>query len=246
MGQVSIAALVTTLAMGAAVPVPVRAAAPAADHDPQAAREAQAEAGHRFDAGDYRGAAEALERAYALDPKLTYLFQRGQALRLDGDCEAALPVFEEVEQRATLTETRAAVAGWIEYCRERLAETSREDTEVEPPGTPPAEPEAGEPDEPPRPGRDVVAGVTLGVGSAATLTGVGLLIGSAVAAQREPGEDELAYEQRVARSQRLEIAGAVVLAVGLATVVGAVARYGVVRRRGRRLALAPSGLVLRF
>lgn len=244
MRALPIAAFVTAL-VAAPMGRPAHALVPTSEHDPQAAAQAQAEAGRRFDAGDYRGAAEALERAYALDPQLTYLFQRGQALRLDGDCEAALPVFEEVERLATLTETRAAVAGWIEYCRERLEEAAPEDPVAEP-APPEPEPTDAPVEDVPPPRRDLVAGITLGIGTAATLTGVGLLVGSAVTAQRRSGEDELAYEDRVVRSRRLEVAGGVVLAVGLATVVGAIVRYVVVRRRSNRVAVVPRGLAVRF
>lgn len=210
--------------------------------DPARARSEYAAAKQHFEAEEYLEAAKALERAYAHDPQLDYLYQRGHALRLSGHCEAALAVFAEVEQAVEGSAQREEVVTWIEHCRRVLDEGAvGSPPPVDPvapdPSASSSRPPERPPDRPPPARRDLAAGLTLGLGSAAVVAGSALLISSATAARRGgAAENELDYEARVRRSDALELSGALVLSAGAVAVVAAIVRYAVLHQRRARLA----------
>lgn len=231
-------AAATAMALTAAASTPARASVLSAESaaDPAAAEAAYAEASQHFEASAYLEAAEALERAYALDPQPDYLYQRGQALRMAGNCPAAVAVFEDVRADVDSDEARSEIDRWIEHCEKVLAAASpAAEIEALPPGPP--LPTAAQGDVPPPtprivPRRDLAAGLTLGAGAAAVVVGAALLGSSASLAGRRPGDEaEPEFDRRVEQVRRREIAGAVVLSVGAVAVTAAVIRYGILHRR---------------
>ncbi|MEM9461117.1 MAG: hypothetical protein AAGF11_43535 [Myxococcota bacterium] len=213
--------------------------------DPARARFEYEAAKQHFEAEEYLEAAKALERAYAHDPQLDYLYQRGHALRLAGNCEAALMVFGEVEHAVEGSAQREEVATWIERCRRVLDEGAVGSSPAADPVAPdpsPSDPPGRPPDRPSPVRRDLAAGLTLGLGSAAVVAGSALLISSATTARGgDATENELDYEARVRRSDALELSGAIVLSVGAVAVVAAVVRYAVLHRRRTRLVFGAPG-----
>ena len=219
--------------------------------DLERARSEYVAAKQHFEAEEYLEAAKALERAYAHDPQLDYLYQRGHALRLAGHCEAALAVFAEVEQAVEGSAQREEIVTWIEHCRRVLDEgavgmPSPVDPVALDPSASPSAPFERPPDRPPEPlppaRRDLAAGLTLGLGSAAVVAGSALLISSATMARGGGAtENELDYEARVRRSDGLELSGALVLSAGAVAVAAAIVRYAVLHRRRTRLVFRVPG-----
>lgn len=225
--------------------------APVDEPPASTASEAYAEARRYFEAQEYLAAAEALRRAFELDPNPDYLYQRGHALRLAGSCTGALEAFREVETLVESDVQRSEVGRWIAHCQRVVDELPPPSAQPDPMVAPPdrsVTPTAPAP--PPRPRTDVAAGVTLGVGAGLSATGIGLLVGAAVLADRIVDlETEPAYDDRRARVQSLQIAGAVVLGVGAVAMVTASIRYtvlGVRRRRALALRVHAGGLGIRF
>ena len=219
--------------------------------DEDAARQAYERARTHFAAEEFLAAAEALREAYALDPQVDYLYQRGHALRLAGGCAGAIEVFERVEAQVQAEAQRAEVQRWIEHCRDVVraagaadddvgGDANAVDATVEP--MPSDEDRLGDdigspPVDAPPPRKDVLAGALLGVGSTVAVAGAGMVIGASVVAGRDVDrESEPDYERRAAQVRTLQVAGGVALGVGLAVVVGAVARYGILVARRRRAA----------
>jgi tetratricopeptide (TPR) repeat protein len=222
----------------------------AAAHDPQAADRAYEEAQQAYQRGEMLVAAAALQRAYALDPRPMFLYQRGHALREAGSCRAAIGSFEAFAEVATAPEDRQAARDWIEHCRQVLA------TEPEPGPEPVVvlepEPEPSESPPPPRrPDRWGWAGVGVGagllVGGAAAFGASHAVAGAGPAAETEP-----AYLARERRASALAISGITLMAVGGAVLVAAGIRLGIVASRRRstdgssRVVATVGGVALRF
>ena len=97
--------------------------------------------------------------------------------------------------------------------------------------------------------RDPWGGTLVGIGSAGLVTGA-VLVGLAYrdAGRAPDAEDDRGYGDRIARAETLQIAGATVMSVGAAMVVGGVVRWAVLARRGRdrSVSIAPTmrGLVV--
>jgi tetratricopeptide (TPR) repeat protein len=239
--------------LGGMVSPPAHAVAPseAEARDPRAADEAYAQALAAYERGEMLEAAEGLARAYALDPRPIFHYQRGHALREAGSCRTAIEAFEAFIAVATTPEDRRDGQDWIDHCRRVLA------AEPEPEVAPAPEPEpevapAPEPEpEPRRVDRWGIAGVGVGAG---LLVGGAALLGSsyAVAAGGSATPTETDYLARERRTAGLSISGIALMAVGGAALVAASIRLGVVaaRRRGdgatSRVAVAPGGVVVRF
>jgi hypothetical protein len=116
----------------------------------------------------------------------------------------------------------------IEDCREILGD------EAEPEPPPPTVRVDATP-EPPPPARvkwwrDPAGGALLGTGLAATAVGATLYGLSFARARDQPGETEMAFEDRRQSVRSFSAAGITLLAVGGALLVGAIVRYAVVGR----------------
>ena len=100
--------------------LPVLAAAPEAQGDPEALSAAAVE---RFEAKDYDGAAALFEQAYAADPNPNYLFNIGRVYEEKGDLKNAVVYYQrfvgepgvDIESRQTATER-------LKVLREALAQ----------------------------------------------------------------------------------------------------------------------------
>lgn len=246
------AALVAWIA-AAVIPV-AHAAAPggseaAPARDPRAADEASAEAERAFERGEMLEAAEALERAYALDPRPMFLYRRGYVLREAGSCRAAIEAFEAFLAVTTIPEDRKVAQEWIDHCERVLAREPEPGAAPEP--APAPTPVADSP--PPRVDRLGIAGV--GVGTGLVVLG-GALLGSsyAVATGGSPTQTETEYLAREHRTTALSTAGITTMSIGGAVLVAAGIRLGLVasRRRERsressaRLGVTAGGVLVRF
>lgn len=69
-----------------------------------------------YAAHDYRAAAEAFEAAHAREASPSLLLAQAQALRLAGDCDAALPLYERFLEAQTDPTYTNAVRPMIEAC----------------------------------------------------------------------------------------------------------------------------------
>jgi tetratricopeptide (TPR) repeat protein len=229
-----------------------------AGQDPRGADAAYQEAEAAYQRGQWLEAAEALERAYALDPRPTFLYRRGHALREAGSCRAAIGSFEAFLAVANEPADREEAQGWIDHCRRVLAsEPSPEDeTETEP--QPSTEPEPEPATSPPRVDPWGAAGV--GAGAGLVVLG-GALFGAshAVASGGPATQTETEYLARERRTAALSISGIVSMSVGGAALLAGAIRLGVLasRRRGAtrssearrdmgRVAIAIDGVVVRF
>lgn len=221
----------------------------AASHDPRAADEAYAQAEQAYARGEMLEAAEALRRAYALDPRPMFLYRRGHALREAGSCRAAIGSFEAFIAVTTAPEDRKVAQEWIDHCQRVLA--TEPEPEPEPELQPDPEPVPVAEPSPPRIDRWGLAGV--GVGSGLAVAG-GALFGSsyAVANGGSATQTEPEYLARERRTAALSSSGIVMLSVGGAVLVAAGIRLAVVASRRRsentasRVGVAAGGVLVRF
>jgi hypothetical protein len=189
----------------------------------------------RFESRDYKGAAAALDAAYAIEPAADLLYPWAQAERLDGNCERAVELYRAFLAAEPPAEHARLAEQNITTCDELLARQRREEPR------PTAQPgdavtDAPRKDAPARRPwqRDVAGGILVGTGAAGVVAGTGLLIaalhGASTASEAADVHD---YEQRLerARLQRNIAIGA--FAVGGALALGGVLRYVVVARRQR-------------
>jgi tetratricopeptide (TPR) repeat protein len=70
-----------------------------------------------YQAGHYRDASAEFKRAYQIDPLPKYLYNAAQALRLAGDCAAAVPLYEAFNRIAPDEDSRNAGTSNLERCR---------------------------------------------------------------------------------------------------------------------------------
>jgi tetratricopeptide (TPR) repeat protein len=187
-----------------------------------------------FDAGRFAEAAEVLSELYAIDPRPEYLYSRGQALRLAGDCAGAIGALDAFLATAPPKDDVADAEHWIARCREHLGPQN----EPPPPVVPKTQAEAPPPAAPAQADvkwqRDPLAVSLCTVGLAGMVTGAGLVGGAFATASSDAEESMSEHVDRQRRADRLAIAGWSVLGVGSALVVGAIVRWVVVRRRARR------------
>lgn len=232
----------------------------AAGQDPRGADAAYQEAEAAYQRGEWLEAAEALERAYALDPRPTFLYRRGHALREAGSCRAAIASFEAFLAVASNPEDRQEAQGWIDHCERVLASepapADEASTEPEPEPQPSTEP--GPATSPPRIDPWGVAGV--GVGAGLVVLGGALLGAShAVASGGTATQTETEYLARERRAAALSISGIVSMSVGGAALLAGAIRLGVLASRRRadarssaahrdagRVAFTVDGVIVRF
>ncbi|MCB9751253.1 MAG: tetratricopeptide repeat protein [Myxococcales bacterium] len=173
----------------------VAATAPdAADGDAASLR---TQAIERFNAKDYDAAINLFERAYAVEPRPSFIFNVGRVYEEKGDYERAIERYTRfLEEPGVPLEARTTASERIKSLREIVETTKDPDTEPErdpdrprgdaqdpdhaPDPDDAQDPDPGEhppdpPDDRARPGRGMrIAGVTLlGVGAAALGTGIG-------------------------------------------------------------------------
>jgi hypothetical protein len=204
-------------------------------------------AGRLFVDGRYTEAAAVFVQAYEILGAPPLLFGQAQALRKAGDCASAVEVFERFIAATTVSEDREEARRLVALCRAAMPEPQEASSPIpiEPaPRTPPprSDPRSNPGADPPRrPGRDVLGGVTVGVGSTLTVLGAVLLGTSHGLASDRSGETEDAWLRRSRTIDSLSVTGVSLLAVGGAALLTGIIRYAVIARRGRRATRSARG-----
>ncbi|MGH1343056.1 MAG: hypothetical protein ACRBN8_15960 [Nannocystales bacterium] len=256
------AAIACTVSFGLAGPAQarVRTAPEEAAGASEAGNPAQAElaaAAEAFEARDFHAAVAHFEAAYAINEDPACLFNIGRVHEEAGELEAALARYEEFMVKPGVTlDNRAMANDRIRVLREVLDTTrAAEEEPVPPPEAAPAPPptDTGS-QQPANTGRGlIIAGaVVTGLGGAG-LIGGGVFqalsssssnrVDSAPTAERRDELEEAAVREATI-GDALLISGAVLVAVGLPTLIVGLVR----RKKARAVAFTPTvgGFTLRF
>ena len=224
-----------------AAPAPVPPAPPPAAAASQVEGPMRPEAGalyarglERFSARDYAGAIADLQAGYAIEPRREFLFAKGQAKRLAGDCKGAVALY----QRFLATNPPAVQANAAQIALGRCAQHLADHPEVvvvEPPRQPPPPPPP-----PPKWWRDPCGLGFTGAGVAALGVGVGFIAASYGARDDAEAATTLdPYSSRWSTAESRWQVGVGTLALGAALTAVGVARFVVVRRQAREAARPP-------
>lgn len=195
---------------------------------PSAANEA-AELTH---ARRYAEAAEAYARAFEETGEAVHLYSRAMSLRRAGSCGEAIAAFESFIEQAPPQPDIDAARTQIVECEALLARSAPEPEPEPPPPAitkPPPPPVDTAP--PRRWTRDPWGGALVAIGGIVAVTGGGLLIASATSSA-PVDETERQHGKRETSVRNTSVAGASLIGVGAAALVGGVIRYIVVARRG--------------
>lgn len=213
--------------------------APVADAaDADAARSEAARGETLFAEQRFEEASAAYERAYALDPFAPFLFARALCEQKAGRCEAAIDLYREfiATEPPQMDVDRANME--IGRCVTETAAAG--------PLPPPAEEVAiAQPADRPRPShppppsiawhRDPAGAALLSVGLVALASGLGLfLAGDASGRRADRAQTTDDFRLMVGRARALHGTGIAGISVGSGFIIGAIARYAIVSRKGRR------------
>lgn len=226
--------------------------------DPKA-REYVGEAEIMFAEGRFADAAGMLEKAYLIEPKAELLFPWAQAEREQGHCDVATelygqflesinegPMADAARQNIERCEGEVAVAvppdeEFVEVIDDDPEPVVEEPVESEPDSEPPP-PKATPKDDAPKAKkwyRDPAGGVLTGLGVAGVGAGVALLVIAGSTAKAAPDAANLEdYRSDGDRATTFRNAGAGVLTVGGALLVGGIVRYAVVAKKSKSNATA--------
>ena len=189
---------------------------------------------------DYAGAIAELEAGYAIDPRREFLFAQAQALRLNGDCKSAVPLYKKfLDSGPDDVQTNAAHIA-LGRCAEQMARTP---VVVAPPLPDVAKRAAvattttatiPPPQAPPPPWyQDVAGGVLLGSGVAALAIGTAFTF--AVLSARDDANQSSSsyadYAQHWATARERSHVAIGAFSVGAAFTGAAIYRYLRVRHR---------------
>lgn len=218
--------------------------------------EAQAkfqEAQDAFRAEDFEAAAAAVEAAYIIEPKPMLLYPWAQAERNQGNCGAAVALYQRFIDSGPREDLASAAQGNLDRCQEELdAAAAAEEQIIEDDDDEVVE-EIVEDDEPdPAPivvepttkddgqpktkvwYKDPLGGALTGAGVVGLGLGVGLLaVGSSTAKKASDEDTQTGYEDQRSRATSLRNGGAIAASIGGALVVGGVVRYLLVTRKGK-------------
>jgi len=204
-----------------------------------------------FERKEYEKAIEEFTSGYAIDARPEFLFAMGQAHRLDGHCEAAIPKYDEfLRTKPPEEQARRAEAG-IERCRPESARSA---------SAPRAEPSSAPEREPAAPGA-VVSAPPIGaktdtlprraaegvmrpwytdpLGNVLAVTGVVAMaaggVSLAIAAERSSATGDATviddFDARRGLAETSRTVGYVCLAVGGSAFLGGLVRYATRSRR---------------
>jgi hypothetical protein len=232
-------------AVSAAPPAAVSASPPAATPAAPASASAavqpmNAEARGHYDRGielftakDYPGAILELEIGYAVDARPEFLFAEAQALRLQGDCKSAVPIYQKflASQPSALQVSATQIA--LARCAQQLA-TAEPPAPLPPPTLTSPTPAPPPPPRPPHPiaaappgwSRDPLSALLLGAGVVGLGAGAGFMLAAfSTRAAANDARSYADYSQRFASAQaRLDVA-IVSLAAGTALTAAAIYRF---------------------
>ncbi|MEM6290105.1 MAG: hypothetical protein AAGA54_02535 [Myxococcota bacterium] len=201
--------------------------------------EAAAAAGERE---DYETAIRELKTAYAIEPRPIVLYAWAQAERLGGHCNRAVRLYQdfldtkpggdiENQARVNLLDCQAEVgttppAPDVEGDDEPDDDTSGDDAPADDDTT-----DEGDEESPLK--GEWLAPTLLGVGAATAIAGgVVLALGRGRVTNSVDAPTELAYDDEVESGQTMFVAGAAVMGVGGALLIGGAIRYILVARQG--------------
>jgi tetratricopeptide (TPR) repeat protein len=196
------------------------------------ADEPKAEALARYEKGlelyndkQFEKAIVELQAAYQLDARAEYLYAYAQAERLSGDCESAIPLYEEFLKKNPPADLGNAARELVGKCNETVAAAKPSEPAATPP--PPAG-SVGEPDdEAPRPWwKDPIGGALLGTG----VIGLGVgatfwVLSSSAESDAKAAEDYQGYEENIGKAQTRRKIAIGSLAGGGLLVAGGIFRY---------------------
>jgi len=217
--------------------------------------EAQAkfqEAQDAFRAEDFQAAAAAVEAAYMIEPKPMLLYPWAQAERNQGNCGAAVALYQRFIDSGPREDLASAAQGNLDRCQEELDAAAADEEEiiedddegveeiVEGDETDPAavavEPITNDDKEPKTKVwyKDPLGGVLTGAGVVGLGVGVGLLaVGSSTAKKASDEDSHMDYQGQRSRATSLRNGGAIAASIGGALVVGGVVRYLLVARKSK-------------
>ncbi len=217
--------------------------------DPEA-RALVAEAQVLFAEGNFADAAKKIEKAYLIEPVPELLFPWAQAQREQGNCRAAIALYnrmlEDIPDGPMATSARQNIA----RCEEEMPAEAAEEEQIIPiEEDPPDEAVEAAPvaapterDDEPKAKvwfKDPVGGVLSGLGVAGVGAGAALLIVASSTAKNAPDAPSLAdYTEQGDRAVTLRNAGAGVLSVGGALLVAGIIRYTLVAKKNKASATA--------
>ncbi len=203
--------------------------------------EVLAEAGERWDAGDYEGMIELLERAAAEDPNLDadYLFGLARAEVVLGRCDDAVEHLEAYLETDLSEGARESVNDELEKCGvdPRTVAPEPAPEPVPPPRS--LTPDSVERTDQPRRADDAAGWSMVGAGGAFMLIGATLFaVGASRVARPGATRDEQAFRDHSLAGQRLGWSGVGLAAVGSVVLIGGVVRLALKQRRARRSGVA--------
>jgi tetratricopeptide (TPR) repeat protein len=185
---------------------------------------------------DYAGALTELRAGYALDPRREFLFAQAQALRLGGDCKAAVPLYQQFLTSGPDDVQVNATHIALGRCAAQMAAAPVPPPAADRPRAPPPPTVTTPARTPPPPwyvdvaGGALLGGAVLGLATGAVFT-VSALSERDDADQRSANYAEYMQHWNAARSrERVAIVG---FAAGAALTTAAVVRYARVRVRRR-------------
>jgi hypothetical protein len=204
-----------------------------------------------FEAQRWDEAAHAFAAAYADHPRPELLWAQAQSLRFGGQCEAALPLYEQFLATQPTAEEIADANTNIAACRELVDAAAPVEPTPQPvaqpsppPPAPMLQPDDRDVDEVrPLPRRRVERSVArdplghglLWSGVAAAGVGTGLLVAAHARRDAAAGAStELEYRQTFAGAPALGQAGIAVLATSAALVTAGIVRFAVMGARAHR------------
>jgi len=234
-----VAALVPALALVATLVGPVGTAA-ALPTNPEA--KAHLERGTElFKSGDFDAAIEEYRKGYAKEEDPVFLYAWAQAELRQEHCAPAVKLYRKyLETNPPEASAEAARQGILE-CADKLAADEAppapSDTPAEP-ATEPTTPDEDPVDEPKQPrqkkwSRDPLAISLTTVGIALVGAGVGVLA-AGIVQKKKAMENYGEFDKRQGPARNMQIAGAVVLGVGAAVLVGGIVRFAVLGARAKK------------
>jgi hypothetical protein len=210
-------------------------AAPADDAGPTDAKaRARLAAGmEKFDAGQFEEAKREFQASFEREKNPLSLWGWAQATNKVDGCRKSVKLYRDFSEMVDEgSEAYDVALEAIAECADELAHDDASTTPVE--DDPVVEDDVVDDSDPPqRPWhRDPLGGVLVGLGAAGTATGIGLLAAAAVE-RNNPCNRYDCFEVQQQKVDNLTIAGAVVVGVGGALLVGGVVRWAVLGARQR-------------
>ncbi|MCR9164458.1 MAG: tetratricopeptide repeat protein [Nannocystaceae bacterium] len=220
--------------------------------DPEA-QSLVSEAQFLFSEGNFADAAKLIEKAYLIEPVPELLFPWAQAEREQGNCRAAIDLYnrmlEEIPEGPMADSARQNIARCEEEQPEVVAVVEDDplpEETYEPEPEPDPEPAPAKPTDegPPKSGakqwyKDAAGGVLTGLGVVGVGTGAALLVVASSTAEGAPDASNVeAYREESDRAVTQRNAGAAVLSIGGALLVAGVIRYVLVAKKNKSSATA--------